>query len=126
MDLQFLKYQESWICNELEILVTKKTYKEGHDMMILDYRPGKEPTAEKIREIYDKLSGIQTDALFLTNYNDKTQKVSLLEIDLPSFLNDNILQIKLNYDENKEKKKKSDLLPDQPGRNQVVKKHKDF
>lgn len=120
MDLHFQKYQESWICNELEILVTKKTYAKGHDMMILDYRPGKEPTSDQIREIYNKLSGIQTDALFLTNYNDKTQKVALLEIDLPSFLNDNILQIKLDYNENEEKKKKSDLLPDQPRRNTFV------
>lgn len=117
LQLQFLKYQESWICQDLEILVTKKTYRQGHDLMILDYHPGKEPTVEQIREIYDRLSGIQTDALFLTNYNDKTQKVALLEIDLPSFLNDNILQIKLDYDENKEKKKKSDLLPDQSRRN---------
>lgn len=116
MDLNFLKYQESWICEDLKVLITRKTYKKGHDLLIVDYHPGDEPSMEHLREIYDKLSGSQTDALFLTNYSDKTKKVSLLEIDLGSFLNDNILQIKLGVYEDEEKKKKSDLLQNQSRR----------
>lgn len=125
-------YSSSYIVNQ-HYLVTIKRYAADNSLMIVDTtRVDEQITTPLLAAIYRNLSRPDTDALLITNYSQKANKVTLLEIDTNSLLDRNELALKIDNqvfnitqknkeNEEQKEKKKTNLHPDQSRRIKTVK-----
>lgn len=89
-------YSSSYIVNK-HYLVTIKRYAADNSLMIIDTtRADEEITTPLLAAIYRNLSRPDTDALLITNYSQKANKVTLLEIDTNTLLDRNELALKID------------------------------